>query len=85
MCQTRTTPCYPGFPNGSYWYGKKQTSQRQYPQWIDHFVPAEDASGTTDEGTLEPATNSTATASASSSSVQAPTDTTDDTTAVDKD
>eukprot|EP00731_Ephydatia_muelleri_P015595 Em0009g19a len=23
--QTRSTPCYPGFPNGFYWYGKKQT------------------------------------------------------------
>ena len=56
--QTRTTPCYPGFPNGFYWYGKKQTSQGHYPQWIDSIVPAKHASsGAADgEDTSEPTT-----------------------------
>ncbi|KAL5515979.1 hypothetical protein EMCRGX_G001235 [Ephydatia muelleri] len=55
--QTRTTPCYPGFPNGFYWYGKKQTSQGHYPQWIDSIVPASSGAADGDsEDTSEPTT-----------------------------
>ncbi|KAL5481622.1 hypothetical protein EMCRGX_G021819 [Ephydatia muelleri] len=74
--QNRTTICPRDFPNGYYWYGKSQSSNKPCPQWLDAVLGSV---GRPDEGTTDSQQANKELQDQASTEAAAPSPTTEDT------
>ncbi|KAL5475685.1 hypothetical protein EMCRGX_G025531 [Ephydatia muelleri] len=74
--QNRTTICRRDFPNGYYWYGKSQSSNKPCPQWLDAVLGSV---GRPDEGTTDSQQANKELQDQASTEAAAPSPTTEDT------
>ena len=74
--QNRTTICPRDFPNGYYWYGKSQSSNKPCPQWLDAVLGNV---GRPDEGTTDSQQANKELQDQASTEAAAPSPTTEDT------